>query len=262
MSHMSAIGFDVPIEEFQALVTRGAPEASRFDTAIGSYLQWALGSGVELWLQINAVEKIVGCNPHFVGTGEMPVALIETASVPGRPLDGSGFGWAAPRDTSNPNSGLHAFAANLPNFAYVDERILMPPVVTLQIAAFASALEFFPTESAYIRSEWGQYYQAEPGVTTWQTVENEGMPQPQAFLTGFVTASECRRNPVTGQEFHTLGLQTSAGSIDVVADMATVARRPVVGTVVAGNFWLSALPISPLPPPRVPAAFQRARAHL
>jgi len=261
MSHMSAIGFDVPLDEFQAIVERGASQSARLDTPIGSYLHWSVGAGVELWLQANAVDKIVGCNPHFSGTGQMPVAMIETASMPGRPLDGHGFGWAAPRDSDNPYSGLHSFAAHLPDFAYVDERILIPPVVSLQVAAFASSLEFFPTEAAYIESQWGQYYYAEPGVTTWQHVENEGMPQPDVFLTGIVTASECRKNPITGQEFHTLALQTSAGSLDVVADMATVTRRPAVGTVVAGNFWLSAAVISDLPAPKPIATFQRARAH-
>src|ERR1043166_8526106 len=123
---MSAIGFDMTIEDFQELVERIAPEATRFDTPIGSYLQWSPGGGVELWLQANAVQKIVGCNPHFVGQGRIDAAIIETVSAPGRPLDGHAYGWAAPRNPKNPYSGIHAIAAHLPNFAYIDEPILIP----------------------------------------------------------------------------------------------------------------------------------------
>ena len=216
---------------------------------------------MELWFQANAVKKIIGCNPHFAGQGRMDAAIIETVFAPGRPMDGYFFGWAAPRDPANPYSGLHTIAANLPDFADVDERILIPPVVTLQIAAFASELEFFPTETTFVESENGQFYGAEYGTTVWIHAEQEGLPQPEVFLSGSVVASERRQNPITGQEFHTLLLQTDAGTIDVVADLETSPRRPMVGTVAAGTFRLSARAITELPPARKPAAFQRARVH-
>src|SRR5205809_1039066 len=82
-----------------------APDSTRFDTPIGSYLQWETGPsggpGVELWLQVNSVNQIIGCNPHYVGQGRLDAAIIETVSAPGRPLDGHCFGWAAPRDPGN-----------------------------------------------------------------------------------------------------------------------------------------------------------------
>ncbi len=259
MSHMSALGFAMTVEAFQDLVESALDETVCFSTPIGSYHRWSPGAGVELWLQANAVKHVVGCNPHFEGQGRLDAAIIETVCAPGRPLDGHCFGWAAPREPSNPYSGLHAFAASLPDFAHVDERILVPPVVTLQVAAFATQVEYFPTEAAYVTSEWGQYYGAVPGSTTWLQADEDGLPQPDVFLTGHVAASERIANPATGQEFHTVVLRTDAGTIDVVADLETAPRRPVVGAVVAGTFWLSARAVSKLPPPRRQATFQRAK---
>ena len=261
MSHMSSIGFAVSQEEFQSRISLAAADAARFDTPIGSYLQWEVGAGVELWLQANAVNQIVGCNPHFYGEGRMEVAIIETVSASGRPLDGHCFGWAAPHEPGNPFTGIHAFAANLPDFAFVDERILIPPIVTLQVAAFASWIDCFPTESGYLTSELGQHYSAQQGVGAWVHVENEGLPQPEVYVTGRVTASDRKINNSTGQVFHSMVVQTDAGTIDVVADLEVSPRRPVTGSFIAGVFWLSARIVSELPPPRRPLPFQRARSH-
>ena len=131
--------------------------------------------------------------------------------------------------------------------------------VTLQVAAFASCLECFPTETAFVESEWGQTIGAQTATETWQQVEIEGLPQPDVFLSGKVIASEGHVNPATGQQFQTLVLRTQAGTIDVVADLQTSPRRPALGTVAAGTFWLSARVISDLPPPRSPSLFLRAR---
>jgi len=258
---MSAIGFAVTPEELQQLVLHGAQQAARFDTAVGAYLKWEVGAGVELWLQVNAANEIVGCNPHYAGSGRLGAAIIETVAAPGRPLDGHGFGWAAPSDPANPYSGIHAFAANLPDFAYVDERILIPPVVTLQVAAFAAGIASFPTELAFVESEWGQKIGAQSATETWQQLEVDGLPQPEVFLSGWVGASETLINPVTEQQFHALTLRTEAGTIDVVCDLQTAPRRPAAGTVAAGSFWLSARAAVELPEPRQPSPFARARAH-
>lgn len=259
MSHMSAVGFGITPEALHERVLLAAPEAARFDTPIGSYLQWEVGAGVELWLHANAANQIVGCNPHYVGQGRLDAAIIESVAAPGRPMDGHCFGWAAPRDPGNPYSGIHSFAANLPDFAFVDERILIPPVVTLQVAAFASSLECFPSERAFVESEWGRQIGAQSATETWQQVEIDGLPQPEVFLSGKVIASEAQVNPATDQVFHTLVLRTEAGTIDVVADFQTAPRRPAVGTVAAGTFWLSARPIGALPQPRTASPFLRAR---
>ena len=44
------------LESFQEQVERAAPDAVRYDTPLGSYLQWSPGAGVELWMQVNAVQ--------------------------------------------------------------------------------------------------------------------------------------------------------------------------------------------------------------
>src|SRR5436305_401742 len=83
-------------------------------------------------------------------------------------------------------------------------------------------------EEAFIDSEWGRSAGADFGSPLWQQLESEGIPKPEAFLSGRVVSSERCRNPVTGQEFHALALQTEAGTLDVVADLDTAPRRPAV----------------------------------
>lgn len=260
MSHFSAIGFDVTREELEGLAVQASQAGDRLETAHGFYLHWQPGAGAELWVQANKQRQIIGCNPHFSGQGRLEASIIETFSAPGSPLDGRCFGWAAPTDDRNPYSGLHAVCAHLPDFDLVEERILAPPTVILQISAFAEEIECFPTESAFLESEQAQQHGASAGRFLWQQQESDGSPQAKAFLNGIVTQSERRENPITGSPFYVLLLSTEAGTLDVVADPDSIARRPVAGTIVAGTFWLSARVISDLPPPKKLPTFQRARA--
>jgi hypothetical protein len=252
MSHFSAIGFTVTPEELKELAEQASREGTRVDSPHGGYFHWSPGAGVELWVQANKQEEIVGCNPHFAGAGRLPASIIETLNVPGRPLDGRCFGWAAPRDEKNPYSGLHALSADLPDFDFVEARILIPPIVTLQIAAFAEELECFPTETTFLESEAAQHHGAAAGQWIWRQQEIEEEPQSKVFLNGIVKQSEQRENPITGSPFIALLLRTEAGTIDVVVDPEIVPRRPVVGMVAAGTFWLSARVVSDLPPANEP----------
>ena len=260
MSHFSAIGFDVTREEMEGLALQASHEGTRLESPKGYYLYWSPGAGAELWVQANKQKQIVGCNPHFTGQGRIVASIIETFNVPGKPLDGRCFGWAAPRDEKNPYSGLHPISAHLPDFDLVGERILIPLTVTLQIAAFTEQMDCFPTETAFLESEPAREHGAKAGERIWRHIEVEGEPQSEAFLNGIVTQSERRENPITGQPFYVLLLSTSAGTLDVVTDPVSVSRRPVVGTVVAGTFWLSARVVSELPPPKKLLSFRRARA--
>ena len=36
-------------------------------TPAGTYVMWSPGAGVELWLQLDPMEEIVGLHPHFTG---------------------------------------------------------------------------------------------------------------------------------------------------------------------------------------------------
>ena len=92
MSHMSAIGFGIPQEEFTQRMALAAPESGRTDTPFGAYLQWQVGSGVEIWMQANAVNQNVGCNPHFSGLGRHDGASIETVRATGTPVEGPWLG--------------------------------------------------------------------------------------------------------------------------------------------------------------------------
>lgn len=259
MSHLSAIGLEMTMKEFEVLAALAAAKAYTYETPLGGYHRWSPGAGVELWLQSNGRGEVVGCNPHFLGEARMEAAIIETQASKSRPMDGRCFGWAAPQIEGNPYSGLHALAVTMPNFACVEERLLTMSAATLQIAAFADRVEIYPTVAAFSASRSAGRSDVGGGRSVWIYEEEEGLPQPEAFLSGTVLKSERRVNPTTEQEFYWMLLQTDAGTVDMVCDTNAVPRRPVVGTTVAAQCWLSALVLTPLPePPREPT-FRRQR---
>lgn len=259
MSHFSDIGFAFKnIEEFQAfceqVVNRGQPLTS----PLGYYVRWQAGAGVELWIQANQTKQLVGCSPHFVGSGEMRVCVTQTFRHPERPMDGSLYAWADPQDDANPYSGKFALAVDLPDFDRVEDRLIQNPTVTLQIAAFADILRCFPSEAAFTAEQSEMAPEAfRPG---WRKGERPGEPRPEAIFSGRIRQAEQRVNPATGQPFLYALVQTLGGTIDVVADPATTDGEPVVEGILAGTFYLSARVISPLPafPPQ--STFRRTRS--
>ena len=69
-SHFSDIGFVIEsVQQFAELADRAANEGVAIPTAGGYYIHWSPGQGVELWVQCDTEQQIIGCNPHFVGPG-------------------------------------------------------------------------------------------------------------------------------------------------------------------------------------------------
>jgi hypothetical protein len=106
-SNLSSIGFQVKTEEqFRDLAETVAQSAFQIKTKKGAYLHWCCDSGVELWLQVNYRNELVGMNPHFAGTGVTRVGLTSRFQRPDdTELDGAFHGWAEPEE-GNPEDGI------------------------------------------------------------------------------------------------------------------------------------------------------------
>ena len=67
-NHLSDIGFDVTSEEaFVELAIEAEQNAQEIICEIGRYLVWSLFDGPELWMQVNALDQMVGMTPAFAG---------------------------------------------------------------------------------------------------------------------------------------------------------------------------------------------------
>ena len=257
MSHLSDIGFPfIQTEDLLTFVQSVVNAGEALPTPRGYYIFWSPGAGVELWIRADPKRNLVGCGLHFTGSSRMRVGMTQTFRHPERPMDGSCYAWADPQG-DNPYSGLYPFAAEMPDFDLVEERVLLLPVVTVQIAAFAREPRCFRSEGEFIAAQpEGSRLAAETFTPTWQHGDD---PVPEAHITGRIQQVELLTNPATGRTFYALGVRTLGGTVDVVADPELMKGRPVVNGIVQGTFWLSARILSDLPLPRQPRFPYRRR---
>ena len=257
MSHLSDIGFAFTrTEELLAFVESVVQQGEVLPTPRGYYVYWSPGVGVELWIRADAKQRLAGCSLHFTGSGQMQIGITQTFRNPERPMDGSCYAWAAPED-DNPYSGLYAFAADMPDFDMVEERALMVPVVTAQIAAFAKELRCFRGDGEFLSLQpEGPHPAAESFTPTWTHGEE---PIPEAHITGRVQAVELRTNPATGLSFYAIHVKTLGGTVDLVADPELTRGKPIVNGIVQAACWLSARILSDLPMPKQPRFPYRRR---
>lgn len=238
-SHLSAIGFPVETEaEFRELVARAA--AGGVSLPGGTYSRWAPGEGIELWVQLGERE-VVGFNPHFAGSGRMRVAIQSVRPEPAFPSEGKVYGWADPR-AGQPDGGAYPLIFDLPDFATAVAQLQPRSTVTIQLAAFAHDLTCYASDDAFAGAQ-GEVKFAPESFVPAGLFDSEGgevdEPEALALVSGHVRAARVAVNPVTGRSFHILLVQTVGGTVDLVADPASVIGAPVVGGVVQGTFWLS-----------------------
>lgn len=258
VSHFSCIGFTMDtgnaisdavvtgIEKGDVLGKRGCPY----------YLKmWSPVVGAEIWTQHLAVPEekkiyLIGCDPHYSGSGKTRVAITGVMASESNPCDGAVAGWADPSELDNVESGCYPFSFHVPDFLIVQDSLQVGAITTFQIAAFAETLKCFLDEEQYeeLAAPVAWHFDGEPvfvgsgsffpasrtsnGTTTCEH-------NPRAFFTGSVRLVETVHNSECGGHFYHMLVQTYGGCYDVVACPEAVDGVPVVGGVVQGNFWLS-----------------------
>jgi hypothetical protein len=242
-SHMSSIGFAVQSERhFGDLVNHAIRHGAMFESANGAYIWWVAGRGVELWIQIDAGQNVVGLNPHFRRTSRMAMALTARVARPEEsPLEGAFHAWANPA-AGDPESGDYPLVFDAPDFDLY-RQLPLPHFTHVQLAAFAHELSAFPDEAAYYAAQTDEpKWAAAAFVPTglFHPADGNGSTPPaHALLAGRVVQHEPIRNPYSGQRFQWARVYTLGGEIDVVADPAIVAGDITTGGVIRGSFWLS-----------------------
>src|SRR5687767_4039588 len=97
VDHFAALGFVLnDPDELQQLAMKAANAGTAIETPNGFYIHWSLGNGVEIWAQANLERDLIGCHPHFSGTGRVRAAVTSVQADQSAPLDGSVHAWADP----------------------------------------------------------------------------------------------------------------------------------------------------------------------
>jgi hypothetical protein len=171
-SHMTTLGFRAATnEEFADLAMTAATQGEPVQVSGGAYYRWTPGAGVELWAQVDQSGQLIGLNPHFGGAAHMMVGLIKPiARERDSALDGAFYGWADPAE-NEPDNGQYPFAFDLPDFKRHD-RLALPAIVSVQIAAFAHSLSAFESDEVVQSGETHMI----PHLSCWEN-QTEGVDE-------------------------------------------------------------------------------------
>lgn len=268
-----AIGFKAPdTKEFNHLLDVANLKGHHMASERCRYAILHAGNGSEVWQSFSNNLSLLNSNPHFVGQSRVPVQILQMFDVASS-VEGLLKVRTNPHDASAPHI---SFAVNMPAWDLTrpllkkkkEEAGSGPLIVTLQITAFADALECFDSPEAYEEAhrpppppppeEHGPLHlhgrnkppEAPPepppppppmvnfhpsGLMT----EGTQRPEPQAGFSGIIESGHVLDNPFTGQKTCHIGVRTIGMVIDVVADVAIVKCRPRRGGIVRGPVWLS-----------------------
>lgn len=242
-SHLSSLGFPTASAEAVSQYVRWAVEQGEVVPASrGSYIVWAPGQGVQLWVQVDPEDRIVGLQPHFGGKARMRVALTERVTRPDDSiLDGGFYAWADPRGAAS-DGGAYPFVFDAPDFD-LWRAVVLPTVTDIQVAAFAHELRAYPDDEAYYAAQQQKPgFAAEAFIPAGLFAVGAGEttpPRALAIFSGHAVDASLRTNSATGGLFYTARVRTHGGELDVVADPEVVIGGLARGVVVSGSFWLS-----------------------
>ena len=245
-SHLTTLGFPVTTEkDFRHYVFEASEFGQKLESPNGSYTMWALGNGIELWVQTNLHKRILGMRPHFSGHSRMKVGLSRRIVRSDQSiLDGTLYAWADPQVEEDAESGSYPFVFDLPDYD-LHCTIRIPGPATIQLAAFAHELQGFLNEDAYNAAQGNDIkFAAESFIPSGLFAPGSGggrreQPEAMAIFSGRVLVTQILTNPVTSQRFYWARVRTLGGEVDVVADPQVVRGKVVKGGIIKGTFWLS-----------------------
>jgi len=208
----------------------------------GTYIVWALGNGIELWIQLNSNEELIALNPHFFGKTRVSAGLEKRITREGFPMDGGFVSLAQPYG-NEPMKGTFRFVFDTPNFL-VHEEIDLPQIHSVQLTAFAQQCVVAANEEdfAAAMSRQGRNLKIDAFVPLAMTGPNrEPLAEPlaSAMICGSILDAVQMTNPATKAQFWWLKIRNAVGEVDVVADPELLPRGVKVGGILQCSAWIS-----------------------
>ena len=243
-SHFSCIGFPVQnIDAYWALARRAAAEGTRMPAPDGSALaRWAVGSGPEIWVQIDRSGEVIGATPFFSAGTPYRVAVTGTGEDPEEPMDGWIDGWLEPTEEDEPFSGVFPLRMSLVDYAVHRSRLIVfPATLRMEIAALVHEADLYPHDAAYTTSPGDSYrlpVQSFVSAAHFGADDPESFQESTALMSGYVADAHLMTNPITDASYWRIGIATQGVTLQACADRDVLRGEPRAGQILAGSFWL------------------------
>jgi hypothetical protein len=242
MEIFSTIGFDIKDkEDLQQLSQNIFHQCKPIQIPKGLYVLYTDSSGAQLSLAYNKKEQYYDVRPLFKGLNTWHIAI--TRKNKRTDLNTIFYGWLAPTDTEEPESGIYPFAFEVPHFKLFN-KLKLPQNVYIKLTAFTLSLNvyndqnsFYGTQNTAIKFGSQSFFSSEAYREDDDT--QNIFPQPWAMFTGNIKDFELKQNQLTDKQFYWLLVETYGGEIDVVADIHFFKTVPKVGEIISGKFWFS-----------------------
>lgn len=250
--HFDSIGFPADDEDALApFVQQALREGDQLEVIGadpgwgGRYVCWSPGRNVQLWLSLNEKGEVTAVDPHYAGRGRAHITLERSYDYDTAPPTGGVFAWVAMGTQEETKAGF-----DLPAFArFYDMACDYDGNALIQPTAFTHGAEVFESVEAYhahqldLHSEDQTLAFAVESFLPIGLFDPEGqVPPAAARLSGIVLESRQIVNPATQRMFHACLVKTVGMTVDIVADPDQLTGTPAPGAVLAGSFWMSALP--------------------
>jgi len=265
IDHYNDLGFLVRTDvDLKKLIERAFDEGQRIDSDGGYYLRWRPGSDIELWVQVDRGNDIMGCLPHFNGHGWMTLEIQELAWVDklNTALEGILSCNSCPEADGFEEDISVPVLADSPDFGILRHSLRCPVKVRAQVTAFAHEIRCFENEDEHQEAQQQELppppigpessdlkEKARRRIDRMTRAAESYFPigqssRPRTSRVGF--AGHIRRtailvNPVTMQGFYHLVVKSYGGLVvDVVADPSLVKGTPADAGILEGICCLSA----------------------
>ena len=250
--HFDSIGFVADDEgQLRPFVERALREGDQLEVLGadagwgGRYVCWSPGGGAQLWVNVDEGGAVRGFDPHYAGRGRAFVTIERSYDYDTAPPTGGVFAWVGLGSVEETRAGF-----DLPGFArfydmacdYEGNALVQPTAFTHGAEVFDSVADYLAYQRQVHADRPELAFAVESFLPIGLLGEGQGLPPATARLSGIILEADRVTNPATGRSFHAVLVKTVGMTVDVVADDEQLTGEPKPGKVLAGSFWMSALP--------------------
>lgn len=221
------------------------------------YRESDTAAGISLWVSVNQAQDFNSLEPHFFGDSRRRIHAHRYLNTQDNPFVGCCYAWAqaeakqSASEADNPE-GLYPLLFNLMGFDHIRETFPLDDNLneiiefSVQLTAFPHRISLYADEKAFTAAERETPYAAQTfipiGLMQQETQDNaEGKVLPTAYISGSIKAAALRENPLSGEVFYHLVIDSYGGAIDLLAHPDLFPQAPAVGNIVETEAWLNGM---------------------
>lgn len=241
-SHFSDIGIPYNSEEeMDNLIHIALKTSKKIQCKYGYYLIWSSHTGVQLWIQANKNNNLIGVTPFFDGESSFNAGITKLIKRKNdTKFECAIHAWANP-PKENPTFGYYPFVFDLINYGEYDKHKL-PYLAKIKLTAFGNEVSIYKDETAFHENQ-----KPKPGFASKSFIpaglftpdgKKTIPPTSYAIFTGIILEHKLFINELTQQTFHWLLVNTYGGIIDVVIDPSCINETIEINGIISGSFYL------------------------